>query len=287
MRVCRRPLYGIAGIAGIAVICWARRSLAYRPFDGTDADIAEPGEVELEIGPVGYRREGSARFVVAPAIVANYGFAPDFEAVLEGRQDIQVNTAPPLRQIEDVALSVKSLLRRGSLQQSTGLSVALEVGMLLPGSESPLGTHIGSILSLQLPAITLHLNLANNLFYSMRYEASASLILEGPHSCRLRPVAEVLVERQFGRDELDDGLAVRCGVFRRRCPIRACQRSARGRGSRGLHLGFRAVVKFVTIEGCATFAALGRARQESILPRRTRRWLRRARLASPQSPEEA
>ena len=204
MRVCRRPFYGIAGVA---VICWARLSSAYRPFDGTDADVAEPGEVELEIGPAGYRQEGSSRFVVAPAIVANYGFAPGFEAVLEGRQDIQVNATPPLRQVQDVAMSVKSLLRRGSLQQATGLSVALEVGMLFPGPESALGTHVGSILSLQLPAITLHLNLANNIFFSMRYEASTSLILEGPHSWRLRPVAEILVEREFGQGGLYDGLA--------------------------------------------------------------------------------
>ena len=162
--------------------------------------------MELEIGPAGYHQEGTSRFVVAPALVANYGFAPGFEAVLEGRQDLQLNAVHQSWRVQDVAFSVKSLLRRGSLQGGRGLSVALEVGMLLPGFETRLGTHVGSIFSLQLPAITLHLNLANNLFFSVRYEASASLILEGPDRWRLRPVAEVLVERELGHSSFNAGV---------------------------------------------------------------------------------
>ncbi len=30
----------------------AAPALAYRPFDSTDADVAGPGEFELELGPV-------------------------------------------------------------------------------------------------------------------------------------------------------------------------------------------------------------------------------------------
>src|SRR5690349_10176396 len=33
----------------VVAICWAPMAAAYRPFDGTDADVAEPGEVELEV----------------------------------------------------------------------------------------------------------------------------------------------------------------------------------------------------------------------------------------------
>lgn len=191
----------------VATTCWVQLAVAYRPFDGTDADVAEPGEVELEIGPAGYRQQGASRFVVAPALVANYGFAPGFEAVLEGRQDLQLNATQHLWQVQDVAFSVKSLLRPGSLQGGRGLSVALELGMLLPGFESRWGTHVASIFSLQLPAVALHLNLANNLLYSVRYEAAVSLIAEGPDRWRLRPVAEVLVEREFGQGGFSDGVA--------------------------------------------------------------------------------
>jgi hypothetical protein len=201
-----RRRWPLCRCAGLVAIGWARLASAYRPFDGTDADVAEPGEVELEIGPAGYHQEGSSQFVVAPALVANYGFAPNFEAVLEGRQDLQLSAAKHVWQVQDVALSVKRLLRRGSLQGGTGLSVALEAGMLLPGFESRLGTHVGSIFSLQLPAITLHLNVANDILYSLRYEASASLILEGPDRWRIRPVAELLVAREFGAGNFFDGV---------------------------------------------------------------------------------
>ena len=32
-------------------------ALALRPYDSTDADVAKQGEFELELGPVGRRRE--------------------------------------------------------------------------------------------------------------------------------------------------------------------------------------------------------------------------------------
>jgi hypothetical protein len=64
-------------------LSWAERASAYRPFDGTDANVAEPREVELEIGPVGYERQGSDHYLVAPALVFNYGVHPGFEAVVE------------------------------------------------------------------------------------------------------------------------------------------------------------------------------------------------------------
>jgi hypothetical protein len=193
--------------AAVVAIGWVHSAAAYRPFDGTDADVAEPGEAELEIGPVGYHREGTSRFIVAPALVANYGFLPGLEAVFEGRQHVLLTAPRYSSQLQDVAFSVKSLLRSGSLQGGRGISVALEVGMLLPGSESRWGTHVGSIFSLQLPAMTLHLNLANNILYSLRYEAAASLIAEGPERWRIRPVAEVLLERDFGAARFFDGVA--------------------------------------------------------------------------------
>src|SRR5262245_38760528 len=66
----------------------ARGAFAYRPFDGTDADVADPSEVELEIGPIGYVRAGSRNFLVAPALIANYGVVERWELVLEGRHQL-------------------------------------------------------------------------------------------------------------------------------------------------------------------------------------------------------
>jgi hypothetical protein len=191
----------------LAVALWPRLASAYRPFDGTDADVTDLGELELEVGAAGSHQEGSSSFVVAPAAVVNYGFARGFEAVLEGRQDIDLDAARRTSGIQNVALSLKSLLRAGSLQGGHGVSVAVETGLLLPGSETAVGAHVASIFSLRWPALALHLNLGNELFYSVHYQASVGLIMEGPDSWRVRPAAELLVEREFGRVGLYEGMA--------------------------------------------------------------------------------
>ena len=46
-----------------------RDALAYRPFDSTDADVAHAGEVEIELGPVQWLRQGGKRFLQAPALI--------------------------------------------------------------------------------------------------------------------------------------------------------------------------------------------------------------------------
>jgi hypothetical protein len=180
-------------------------ALAYRPFDGTDAGVAALHEFELEAGPLGYEREGNARYLIGPALILNYGFAPGFEAVLEGRQQRGLDHLRD-SETEDVALSVKTVLREGSLQDATGVSVAVETGVLLPGTERRLGAHVASIFSWRWPALSMHLNLGNDLLTSIRYAATGGLILEGPDRWRLRPVAELLLQRDFGGRRLASGL---------------------------------------------------------------------------------
>ena len=47
---------------------------AYRPFDGTDAAVADPGEVEVELQPAGAQWSREQNLLIAPAVVVNYGF---------------------------------------------------------------------------------------------------------------------------------------------------------------------------------------------------------------------
>jgi hypothetical protein len=63
----------------------SRPVLAYRPLDSTDAAVVDSGEVEIELGPAGYLRQGPERTLIAPAVTFNYGLAPGWEAVLEGK----------------------------------------------------------------------------------------------------------------------------------------------------------------------------------------------------------
>ncbi len=58
---------------------------AYRPFDGTDAAVADPGELEIEFQPAGVRRTDDQKTLIAPATVINYGFAKHWELVLESQ----------------------------------------------------------------------------------------------------------------------------------------------------------------------------------------------------------
>jgi hypothetical protein len=76
---------GVAALAAVAVNLWSGEAAAYRPFDGTDAAVAETGEMEIELGPVEYLRGGAERTLLAPDLRINYGFIPGWEAALEGK----------------------------------------------------------------------------------------------------------------------------------------------------------------------------------------------------------
>ena len=49
-------------------------AFAYRPFDGTDAAVADLGETEVELQPAGAQWSREQNLLIAPAVVYNYGF---------------------------------------------------------------------------------------------------------------------------------------------------------------------------------------------------------------------
>jgi len=183
-------------LAGVVVLCTASASFAYRPFDGTDAAVAERGVLEVELGPAGLLRLGPDRFLVAPALIANLGFADRWELVLEGRQHLLLGSAPPdepRSRLVDTAVSVKSVLREGALQDRRGPSVAAEVGVLLPtvNDEPGIGAQAAGIVSQRFGPVTAHFNAAAALARAKRLDLIGSVILEGPWSWSVRPVFEV------------------------------------------------------------------------------------------------
>jgi len=57
---------GVAALLPLALaIFWCGRATAYRPFDGTDASVADLDHVEVELGPVEYLRSASQRLRLA------------------------------------------------------------------------------------------------------------------------------------------------------------------------------------------------------------------------------
>src|SRR4051794_27340493 len=113
--------------AVFGAIAWPNAVLAYRPFDGTDAAVAEPQKVEIELQPVGRLREGSDKSLIAPATVVNIGFADRWEAVFEGKGLVPLSPSGPM-EVTDAGAFLKHVLRPGSLQDQSGVSIATEFG---------------------------------------------------------------------------------------------------------------------------------------------------------------
>jgi len=141
---------GVAALAAAAVLTgWSGAARAYRPFDGTDAAVAETGEMEIELGPVEYLREGADCTLFAPNVRINYGFTPGWEAVLEGILAHDVTAGVPGTSLVGNSASLKGVLREGSLQEKPGSSIATEFGVLLPGmnDEHGAGVSLAGIVS--------------------------------------------------------------------------------------------------------------------------------------------
>jgi len=189
----------IRALLAIGLLAYAGATVAYRPFDSTDADVAHAGEVEFELGPVQWLGVGGKRFLQAPALVANVGLLHDHELVLEGRHEIALDREPgePRSALVDNGAFIKQVLRRGVLQDEPGVSVATEYGVLLPEVNGTHGTgfSLAGIVSQRWQAATVHLNAV--LARTREHEPDLFLgtILEGPYTWAVRPVAEVFTER--------------------------------------------------------------------------------------------
>jgi hypothetical protein len=170
---------------------------AYRPFNGTDADVAEAGEYELEFGPLGYLRHGGGRTLMGPAIVNNFGLPGDFEIVIEGRAERELGDTDGQRnRFADTALSVKHVLRKGALQGETGVSIAAECGVLLPEvhGEHGGGATCAGIVSQHLGPVTVHVNAELSRNRDRSNGRFVGVIVEGRGE-GVRPVLEVFNER--------------------------------------------------------------------------------------------
>lgn len=172
---------------------------AYRPFDSTDAAVAEGGRCEIELGPIGYVSEIDGRFLVVPAVIFNIGLTDRWELVIEGKNAWPLDdTSSRSLHLRDNAASIKGVLRQGALQDRSGASIAIEVSTLLPtaGVDDGVGQAVSGIVSQRWSGATLHVNGTIALTRSHRFGAAAGLIAEGPQRWAVRPVAELLMEHE-------------------------------------------------------------------------------------------
>lgn len=203
-----------------AIVLAGGEASAYRPFDGTDADVAEPGEVELDVGPLQARRD-HAHATYAPGLVVNFGFAEGLELVVD------VDGAIPFAHgragaVESDVLC-KVVVRDGSLQGRRGPSLALETGVLLPGLPRDAGADAGWVASVvasqRWAEVAVHATATAAYDRDRTLAAALSAIVEGPQAWRVRPATEWVVARdrtsalagaiwQYRKDLAFDGAAV-------------------------------------------------------------------------------
>jgi hypothetical protein len=192
---------GIAVLTMTAALAgWSGAAQAYRPFDGTDATVAQTGEVEIEIGPIEYLREGAERTLFAPDYRVNYGFASGWEASVEGKAAYGLTGGVPGASLIESDVLLKRVLREGALQEKPGPSVATEFGILLPGINDEPGT--GAVLtgaaSQRGDWGTVHLNAQIELTRDQHADYFLDTIIEGPYDWVVRPVSEFFYERDIG-----------------------------------------------------------------------------------------
>ena len=161
-RLLREFVTGRIAVAAVIGICalWAAPASAYRPFDGTDAAVADVGEVEIEFQPIGALRAGPTKGL--SDAIFNFGFADRWELVLQGTPQVLPEGSGPISVSNGAFL--KYVLQPGVLQDKSGPSVATEFGPLLPPSGgSGVGFGLTGIVSQRWDWGTVHLNAASNL----------------------------------------------------------------------------------------------------------------------------
>jgi hypothetical protein len=194
-------------LALLCAVTLSSPAFAFRPFDGTDAAVAEHGEVEIELQPAGVQADPAQKTLLAPSIVFNYGFAENWEAVVQGNGAFPLSTSDPAS-LQGTGAFLKHVVREGSLQGKEGASIATEFGVLLPEThtEFGMGASLAGIVSERWDWGSVHLNVAATLTRTQHADGFVGAIVEGPAQWSVRPVAEVYYEKELGQTDTVSGL---------------------------------------------------------------------------------
>lgn len=194
-------------LMAVALLLPASTAWGYRPFVSTDAAVADPHELEVELGYFALERHKGTNTFIVPKVILNYGIVRDLEVV--GEFEV---VKPPDRgaQLVDPGLFLKAVLKEGVLQQKEGIGFAVEMGPLLPSTvqgERRLGFEGIGILSGRLAPFTYHLNAGGGVD---REQANPfviwGVIVELPVFPNFRLVGEVNGESATGRLPNNSGL---------------------------------------------------------------------------------
>ena len=175
------------GFVLLLVACSAMHASAYRPFVSTDAAVADPGDVEVEFGAIGFRSGSGRTSLVAPTVIGNLGLARDLELVGEFKLVNDLSHAEEDRtRFEDTAVSLKWIAHEGVLQEhGTTPSLGLELSLLVPtlrGQHRPGGELVGII---------------SGTGFGWMYHLNGGMLVE-PSETSAVPVWGVIIEHVIG-----------------------------------------------------------------------------------------
>ena len=180
-----------------AAVLYSLRAKAYRPFDGTDADVAVIGSLELEIVPVHWYTQAGRNYAIAPDTVLNLGILPDTELVVDFQDFVALGALRlPSRGAARYQHLVKHVFREGVFQE-VGVSVAAEAGPLTPETQMvPMRLVRIADPSFRIAGDfgTVHFNQWPQYSREHNLDLFSGVILEGPHDWIVRPVAEFFYE---------------------------------------------------------------------------------------------
>lgn len=190
--------WSLGWVIGAGLLAWSGSAHAYRPFISTDAAVADPKEMEIELGYITVERAKHENTFTTPALVLNYGLLERWELVGEFR--IQEG---PGAEVTDPAVFLKAVVKEGVLQDKEGVSLAVEAGPLLPSTvrgERGVGFEGTGILSVRIAPFTAHVNAGGGVDRANgRPFATWGVIGELPLTPRIRVVSEVSGEATKGQ----------------------------------------------------------------------------------------
>ena len=206
-RITNVPLTGWSLILVCVLILSASNVWGYRPFVSTDAAVADPKEIEIELGYFNLERMEGKNTFITPEVVLNYGILTN----LEGVGEFEVSKPPDEDiQVVDTALSLKYVLKEGILQEKKGISFAVEMSLLLPSTvqgERGFGFEGVGILSGRISHFTFHFNFGGGVDRENRNPFAVwGVIVELPITPKFRLAGEVNGEKIKGKPADNSGL---------------------------------------------------------------------------------
>jgi len=179
----------------------------YRPFVSTDAAVADPKEMEIELGYFNLKRAAKENTFIVPQLRLNYGFTKNWEVV--GEFEIEQSHDEAV-QIVNAGLSLKAVLKEGVLQNKDSIGFAVEVETLLPSTaseERKFGFEGIGIVSGRLSPFTYHVNFGGGVERAKTNPfALWGMIVEFPVLPNFRLVGEVNGESVEGELADNSGL---------------------------------------------------------------------------------